>query len=392
MAGTHKTNQIIDLDGKSTSMSPKAVSLKCLINKLNYISFQNSQVLIRLRHSRYGQMICLPATPRPCRSDHLDCVWEDSCQPFTRYGDYTLECLLVPNGYKLLLVNPTLKTVNENGISLILPEACLEVSARKTRRHACSGIKAYFTQNSALYYGTLEDFSAAALRIRIKTIPPQTFEWINPELSTHLILFDGRETIYSGECKILKQSGERQTRSFVLKPLNEHIQRFSPKQFRSTRQKLTPSPDILFTHPFTQKTVTLKVIDLSGSGCSVAENKHEVVLLPGMFIKDLELNVANGLAIQASAQVIYRRMQTDEDGRTWIQCGIAFLQMDSGHHARLTALLQGTPGTPAPMSATGSTWMSCGAFFSKPALFILKNTTLFSSTAKRSKKPTRSCT
>jgi len=247
---------------------------------------------------------------------------------------------MAPNGHKMFMALPTVKAINARGISLILPDACIEVGARRVRRHACSSIKAYFTQNSALYYGTLVDCSAAAMRIEVNTIFPQTFEWINPEFSATLILFDGRETVYSGECRIIRQFGNKQKKSFVLKPAASKIQRFQPKEFRSTRQQLVPLPDIIFTHPFTRKTVNLRIFDLSGSGCSIEENEKEALLLPGMLIHDLELNLAGCLVVKTTAQVIYRNVINIDGNPPQIRCGIVFLDMDMQEHVKLKALLQ----------------------------------------------------
>ncbi|OQY08152.1 MAG: hypothetical protein B6I22_01745 [Desulfobacteraceae bacterium 4572_123] len=319
---------------------PVDVGRKQLINRLNYINFQNDTVLLRFKHKRFDHSICIPAKIKPCGSDRLDCIWADPRQPFTEYGAYDLECLMAPNGHKMFMARPTVKAINARGISLILPEACIEAGLRRVRRHSCSGISAYFTQNSALYYGTLVDFSALSMCIEVSTVPPQTFEWINPELPATLILFDGRETVYSGECKIIRQFGNKQKKSFILNSAASSIQRFQPKEFRSTRQQLVPLPDIIFTHPFTRKTVNLALFDLSGSGCSIEENEKDALLLPGMLIHDLELNLAGCHIAKTTAQVVYRNIINIDGNPPRIRCGIVFLDMDTQDHVKLTALLQ----------------------------------------------------
>jgi len=319
---------------------PMDVSRKQLINRLNYINFQNDTVLLRFKHKRFDHSICIPAKIRPCSSDRLDCIWADPRKPFTEYDAYDLEYLMAPNGHKMFMVRPTVKAINAGGISLILPEACIEAGLRRVRRHSCSGISAYFTQNSALYYGTLVDFSASSMCIEVSTVPPQTFEWINPELPATLILFDGRETVYSGECKIIRQFGNKQKKSFILNSVASKIQRFQPKEFRSTRQRLVPLPDIIFTHPFIRKMVNMALFDLSGSGCSIEENEKDALLLPGMLIHDLELNLAGGIVVKTAAQVVYRSAISVDDNPPRIRSGIVFLDMDTQNYAKLTALLQ----------------------------------------------------
>lgn len=338
MTGMHKIEPAMDVNAGDHPLV--AVSKKQLINNLNYINFQNDTVFLKFKHKRFEQRICIPAKIRPCRSDQLECIWIDSYQPFTQYDAYDVEYLMAPNGHKMFMARPTVTAVNARGISLTLPEACFEVEARQIRRHACSGTKAYLTQNSALYYGVLVDFSAAAMRVDVNTVSPQTFEWINPEASVTLILFDGRETIYSGECQIIRQFGNKQKKSFILRPVASKIQRFQPKEFRSTRQRLVPLPDIVFTHPFTGKIVNLISFDLSGSGCSIEENENDALLLPGMLIHDLELNLAGCLVVKTMAQVVYRSGIIIDGKPSRIRCGIAFLDMEIQDHVKLTALLQ----------------------------------------------------
>jgi hypothetical protein len=338
MTGMHKIESATNMNAGEHPLV--AVSKKQLINRLNYINFQNDTVLLKLKHRRFEHSICVPAKIRPCRGDQLECIWVDSHQPVIQYDAYDVECLVVPNGHNMFMARPTVAAVNARGISLTLPEACVEAGARQIRRHACSGTKAYLTQNSALYYGVLMDFSAAAMRVDVNTVSPQTFEWINPEASVTLILFDGRETIYSGECKIIRQVGNKQKKSFILKPVASRIQRFQPKEFRSTRQQMIPLPDVVFTHPFTGKAVNLISFDLSGSGCSIEESENDALLLPGMLIHDLELNLAGCLVIKTAAQVVYCNA-IDIDGKSpRIRCGIAFLDMGMQDHVKLTALLQ----------------------------------------------------
>lgn len=316
------------------------ISRKQLINRINYINFQDDTVLLKLAHKRFDHHICIPAKTMPCSSEHLDCIWAEPHQPFTQYDAYDFECLMAPNGHKMFMVRPAVKSMTARGISLILPEACIEVGARQTVRHACSGIKAYLTQNSAFYYGTLVDCSAAAMHIEVNTSLPQTFEWINPDFPATLILFDGNETVYSGECGIVRQFGNKRKKFFVLKPVVSAIQRFKPKEFRSTRQQLTPLPDIIFRHPFTRKTVNMTMVDLSGSGCSIEENTKDALLLPGMLIHDMELNLAGCLVVKTTAQVVYRSVINTDGHASRVRCGIVFLDMDMESHVKLTALLQ----------------------------------------------------
>jgi len=151
-------------------------------------------------------------------------------------------------------------------------------------------------------------------------------------------LSDGSESLYSGECRIIRQSSSQKTRDYVLEPLCHEIQRFKPKEFRSSRQKLIPSPNIIFKHPFTKKVVNLKVLDMSGSGFSVEEDAQNAVLLAGMLIPELVLSFANSFEIKCKLQVVCRT-PCEEEGNNSVKCGLLILDMDIQDHVRFMGIL-----------------------------------------------------
>jgi hypothetical protein len=254
-------------------------------------------------------------------------------------SSYKFQEVVIPNGKKLILVKSDEINIDDTGIRLVLPDKCWEVCPRKMRRHSCKGIKVQLIQNSASFDGVLMDFSTASFRVEITANPPQTFQWIDPDIPVDLIFSDENEILYSGECNILKQTGGHETRSYVLEPARYQVQRFKPKEFRSIRQKLIPSPSIIFKHPFTEKMANLKVVDLSGSGFSVEEDRSNAVLLPGIIIPELELNFASNFSVTCKAQAVYRQIIGEEKDNNWVKCGIAILDMNIEDHGRLSALL-----------------------------------------------------
>ena len=320
----------------------KSVSKNQLVNKLNFINFQDSTLLINFKHRNYHTRLTLLARPQPCLGDTLDCVWEKPEQDPPALDSYEFQNILIPDSQNLIQVEPELIRMDKEVIQLRLPDYGFEVSSRKVIRYGCKNIKAQLIQNSALFYGTLVDFNARSFKIELKTAPPQTFEWINSEAPINLILSDQKETYYSGECKIIRQSSDRKTRVYILKPLVSEIQRFKHKEFRNHRYHLTPSPDVLFRHPFTAKMFDLKVIDLSGSGFAVEENQNNSVLLPGMILPVLELSFANSFKIKCRAQVVYRKKIEAEKEGDWVKCGVVLLDINIQDHVKLISILQQT--------------------------------------------------
>lgn len=317
----------------------KEIRKKYLINKLNYINFQDGTILVNFKHIIYDNTVSHRAKPQPCLGEELKCLWIEADKISQQLSSYKFQEVVIPNGKKLILVKSNEINIDDTGIRLVLPDTCWETSPRKMRRHSCKGVKVQLIQNSASFFGVLVDFSTASFRVDITANPPQTFQWIHPDIPVDLIFSDDNGILYSGECRILKQTGDHKTRSYVLKPVRYQVQRFKPKEFRSIRQKLVPSPSIIFMHPFTEKMVNLKVIDLSGSGFSVEEDRCNAVLLPGMIIPELELNFASNFSVKCKTQAVYRQFMGEEEDNDLVKCGIAILDMSIEDHGRLLALL-----------------------------------------------------
>ena len=320
----------------------KKIGKSQIVNKLNFINFQDGAILISLKHCLYDKEISLKATPQPCNSDIVECHWVDDKSIAKIIQSYEFRNILIPNGQKLLKVVPKLLRIDEKGIHVHLPENGTEITSRKDRRYACHGISAQLIQNSSVFSGALMDFNGYSINVKLKAVPPQTFEWLNPIHSVNIILSDGAVTIYSGECNIIRSFQGANSRNYILKPLKQEIQRFKQKEFRSERYKLKPSPNITFQHPFTKRRIDLKVVDLSGSGFSVEEDERRTALLPGMILPELSLNFSENYKIKCSAQVVYRKSINESNGDNWIKSGVALLDMDIQDHLKLIALLHQT--------------------------------------------------
>ncbi len=318
----------------------KVVNKKRLVNALNYINFQNGTIQINLKHVKYDQTISLRAKPLPCLNDDLECVWVETEGYDQDLKSFKFQNLLVPDGQRQLLVEPEAIRITREQIFLRLPDECREVSSRSMRRHVCRGIQAQLVQNSTIFNGKLVDFSTVSLHLEISVEPPQTFQWIDFKSKAMVILSNQSEMLYAGDCRILKQSSGQKTRGIVLQISSQKIQRYNPKEFRSTRQRLIPSPNIIFVHPFTGKIINLKVLDVAGSGFSVEEDTDSAVMVPGMVIPELELDFANSFKIKCKTQVVYSRPLGDPKTGNRLKCGLALLDVDIQDHTRLLALLQ----------------------------------------------------
>jgi hypothetical protein len=317
----------------------KKLSKKHLINTLNYINFQDGTILINFKHLKYDNILSLHAKPQPCLENTLDCRWIQTEGLSQKLRSYKFLNFLINDGQKMILVKADVRRISEEGINFDLPETCYEVGFRKVKRHPCAGIHIELIQNGVLFSGFLLDFSAVSFRIEISTEPPQSFQFINPESTVHIIFKNGKDTLYSGECRIIRQTFGQKTRTLALEPVIDKLCRFKHKEYRSSRHKLLPSPTIIFRHPLTQKMITLEVDDLSGSGFSVEEYYENSLLLPGMIIQELYIEIVHDFKIRCKVQVVYRNVYKTYENETYAKCGMAILDMDIQDQVRLSSLL-----------------------------------------------------
>jgi hypothetical protein len=317
----------------------KQVSLDVLINRLNYLNFQNNHIIANFRHNDFDRTIALNASPLPCSGTQLDCVWQSPDNIPSNFPAFKLDNIIVPMGRDSLLVYPTHVECNSTGIRVGLPESCTRIGLRKVERYRCPDIRVSLIQNSALFQGRLTDFNALSFCVQIALEPPQSYQWLNSERPVNILFQDGNETIYCGECKIVRESIAKQNREFVLCPTTDNTKRFRAKKSRSTRQELLPLPSVVFLHPLTKKLVNLKVVNISGSGLSVEEDRSNPVLLPGMFLKNVKLRFTNNFQLTFDGQIIHRTT-FEEDHKENSRCGIVFLDMAVNEHVQLLGLLQ----------------------------------------------------
>lgn len=320
----------------------KIVDREYLINKLNYINFQEKVMFAKLKHRKHTRFISLPLKPLPCDSDILDCLWQDTKDIGQKLKTAKFENLQIPNGQTLIVVKPEVIGISERGCRLRLPKECVEIRKRRADRHYCSDVNVQLIQSSAEFSGRLIDFSPSSFRIEIQAEPPKSFHWILSAAPVTIILTNDNGILYSGDCKIVRQSMGKKRRKLVLEPIRDSIQRFKPKEFRSRKHRLTPSPDIVFEHPLTKRIVNLKVIDLSGSGLSVEENESSSVLVPGLIIPDMEICFTNHFAIRCVGQVIYRKVTEEGEVDSKLKFGLAFLDMHPEDLKLLLGLLHQT--------------------------------------------------
>lgn len=149
----------------------KKITREVLVNQLNYLNFQNTYVIVNLRHKDFGRGLSLNAIPQPCSGNRLQCRWQDPETAPIELTAFELESIVVPMGRDSLFFSPVDCHCNATGISLDLPEFCYKIGSRKLERYRCADISVSLIQNSALFHGKLVDFNALSFCVQISLIP-----------------------------------------------------------------------------------------------------------------------------------------------------------------------------------------------------------------------------
>jgi hypothetical protein len=331
-----------------SSMGERAITLESckqikkgdLRNLINYLHFQDETVSVHFVHNKTGSSISLDARPKPCLDDQVSCAWEDLNRLRFNLDSYGFKELFLRDGKNLIALELDMVAFDQEKIWGNLPEFGLVSANRHIIRRQCMEVSAGLLQNGALYKGYLRDYSPSAFGVELSREPVQSFTWINRDQPVVLMLEREGVLVYSGDCTVVRGSDSRNGHEImVLQPVQENLRRFPPKEFRSMRHKLNPSPSIVFTHPLTGKLMHLQTFDVSSSGVSVEELNATSSLVPGLIIPEISISIAGSHSLTCSGQVLYRDIVNQDNGNSVVRSGIAFLDMSIHDQLSYSSLL-----------------------------------------------------
>jgi hypothetical protein len=315
--------------------APKAEH-ETVMNSVNHIHFTGGCIFVLLRHSIYKESFLLKAYPEPCMGKTLTCRWADGQVSDLELDKLEFSSLIIDDRRSMILVPGLLKEMNQESLSIELPETNYAVGQRQAKRYLSAEVSAELMQSGFHAKGQLVDFSPSGFRLKVKPGASCSFRWFNSEEEASVHLKHNEKLVYSGKCLFVRESGNSRQREIVVAPIEEKIKRFKNKRIRNVRQRLVPSPQLVFHHPLLGKKIQRDIVDISTSGFSVCEEAQERVLVPGMVIPEAAINLAGSLKISCAAQVIH--CQKNDDGKE-IRCGIAILDMDIDAYSRLSHVL-----------------------------------------------------
>ncbi|MEN8244714.1 MAG: hypothetical protein ABFS43_07420, partial [Thermodesulfobacteriota bacterium] len=198
--GRANTPQVVNEGQEREEKPEKKISRKQIVNQLNYRNFQDDAIIVNLKHVRFGHVVSFQAKPQPCAENEINCEWVDPEEVGRKLISYEFESIGLAHENANLILTPELANIDASSVRLILSENYYPLKVEAIEHYPCIGINAQVIQNSAIFKGTLTDFSADSFHIKLSLEPPQTSQWINSESSVEVVLSNDHETLYSGEC------------------------------------------------------------------------------------------------------------------------------------------------------------------------------------------------
>ena len=318
-----------------TLENAKPVKKDTLTNILNHIHFISGYVFALLGHPKYEESILIRAYPEPCLGSKLTCHWAGDNPAGLNPEEYKFQYVIIIDGRSLILIPARVQEIDNKHFTIELPSLSHSVGQRQARRYPCRNVTAELIQSGFFAKGELLDFAPTGFRIRVKPERSCSFQWFNSDELATVHLRNEQQILFSGACECIHQRGGLGEREIVLTPSGEGINRFKKSNIRNPRQKLKPSPTVIFNHPILNMRVQFDISDISTSGFSIYERADEAVLLFGMIIPDLVIDFAGVSRLKCSAQVIYRRNENQKG----IRCAFAILDMDIKTYSHLTNIL-----------------------------------------------------
>jgi len=317
----------------------REVSKDLLVNRLNFVNFQEEHIRFIFRHRDSNQYTFISAIPQPCSGVKLKCRWSDSYDVNFLIKTHDLNYILVPWGEKFIQFIPKEIDLKNKGCYLTLPSIGHEFSRRRVERLHCTGISVRLVQDYNELSGSLSDYSASSFRVEIFNDSHHDFELIDVDRPVSIHFYTDRQAVFSGECYVIRADSNYNSRNYVLEPINSEVPYCRRAKYRSERQELHPTPRIIIRHPLTKRKLNLKVVDLSGSGFSIEEEEKSASLLPGLILRDATLDFFGVFKMTCSAKVVFKRSIKDDDITDRIKCGLAFIDVKAKDHVKLLGIL-----------------------------------------------------
>lgn len=305
---------------------------KKLINKLNYINFNDGHVSLLFQHKNTGEQILIEASPEPCVNNELTCRLDSST--VINRTNYDLCYILIDDGITIASAPVQLITSDDNTLKVILPEKSPITTKRKSRRYNCHNVTCEISQDDFRAKGELINFAPSGLEIKLSGT--DNSKQLDSKKSALITLTQNGVKLFSGLCRCIRNDSDSPKGAVVYAPLDTKKPLFVKREMRNPRQHINPAFRASFRHPLFQGNVERDILEISTSGFSLRDSIEEETLLPGMIIPRLTIVYAGIVKMDCSAQVIYR--EEDKENKM-VKCGLAITDMNVQSYSHLNHIL-----------------------------------------------------
>jgi len=317
----------------------EGVSRKSLVNRINFLNFTDQKIQCVLGRKEGGDMI-LHLSPLPSFGQYMVCLWPDELSRETEPASLKMKTISIPAMGGDIPIRPDIRRLTNKGVCVRLPDPVDLGSRGRVKNNPYPDMRARFTHQGRLVTARINGLTDRRLSLILSNISTGEAPDLKPGDRIEPALVRDGEILFSGPYIIERFEKENREPALWLRPENLIAPRFPAKKFRSTRHKLKPSPDAVFTHPLTGCRLALTVTDLSGSGFSVWSEEEEALLPTGLQVQDIQLSFAGVFTLSCHAQVVHRREVGERRGkRPGFLYGFAFVDMPLSDHLKLQRII-----------------------------------------------------
>lgn len=322
-----------------TALPRDVVSRKSLVNRINFLNFTDQKIQCVLERKEGGDMI-LHLSPLPSFGQYMVCLWPDGLSREAEPGSFKMKTISIPTVGGDIPIIPDIRRLTNKGVCVRLPDPVNLGDDRLRKKNPYPDMRARFTHRGRLVTARIGSLTDRCLSLVFSGHSPGEIPDFHPGDNVVPALVRDGEILFTQPYII--DRFEQGSAESVLDLHSENLMapRYPSRKYRSSRHKLKPSPDAVFTHPLTGSGLALTVTDLSGSGFSVWSEGEEALLPIGLLVEEIQLSFAGVFSLACHAQVVHRRETGERKGkRPGYLYGFAFVDMPLSDHLKLQSIM-----------------------------------------------------
>jgi len=317
----------------SKNDSEDALDTDKLIQRLNYIRFNDGHVFFILEQRSTNTQVLIKAYPQFC--DHQELVSRlEPTDAAVNLTSYTLTHMVIDDGLAVILSPVQAISLDGYTLRILLPETSHVKTLRKVKRYICNDIDCKIIQGDFVAAGRLIDFSPGGLGISVgEHLSAGEFDQEKPALVS---ISSRGLSLYSGTCRCIRNRFNTYDNKIVFVPISQQYPLYPKREIRTPRKRISNLFTACFTHPFFKGHIERDIVDISSSGFAIQDSVEDDILLSGLLIPELQIVYAGNVKMQCSARVVYR--QADPKAGV-VKHGLAIADMSFKDYTRLSQIL-----------------------------------------------------